>query len=484
MESEKRERDIVVDSTWVLPCLGFGSFLFIADSVNVPILLAHDGAVSYPSLLLSIVLLALLAWWVIKRSWDSRWGLPAIVASATCVSLYYVISFFFPSIMQQPVFGVVVQLVSVFGCAGLSFFWMVAILPLGSRRVCYILTISITLFAFFCLLIFLFKDTAAKMLLIILPLLSAFCLQSFYRRRSACFEVANPVKDEISVQSQEYLGERANRFLYVMGIVIPLFCGAIVLGIVHQMWPSSSMEGGQLVSAQMGLLIGAIVMAALQLILVRFFWASTNVMFASVVVPLFLVDMLFISVFEPGWTMVYFALLLLVEKSLIAFGVYSTYMFRIGRNWITPWCIAFLSYQAGNFLGVTILSFLNLENPMLLLIFIVTFYVICVCIASLFFGTNITQAYEARLAGGFRGESRFRTVVDELAKSHGLTSRESEILAELGRGRNAAYIAERLTISPQTAKMHQKNIYAKMDLHSQQDIIKIIDQAIADSRSK
>ena len=479
-----RNSGFTIDSTWALPCIGFGSFLFIADSVNVPILLAHDSSASYLSLLFSVVLLACLVWWVSRRSWDTRWSLPVVVVSAICVSLYYVVSFFFPDVMQHPALLVVVELISVFGWAGLSFFWMVAILPLGSRRVCYVLTISITIFAFFCLLIFLFKDIAARMLLIVLPLLSAFCLQMFYRKRSEYFEVTNPAKDEISMQSQEYLGKKANHFVYVMGIVIPCFCGSAVLGIVHQMWPSSSMEAYQLFSAQMGLLVGAVVMAVLQLILVRFFWASTNAMFASVIVPIFLVDMLFISVYAPDWVTVYFALLLLVEKSLIAFGVYSTYMFRIGGNWITPWCIAFLSFHVGNFAGMTILHFFSLENPMLLLIFIVTFYVICVCIASLFFGTKITQAYEAHLTGGFDGESRFRSVVDELAACYGLTSRESEILAELGRGRNAAYIAERLTISPQTAKMHQKNIYAKMNLHSQQDLIKLIDQSIEDSRPK
>ena len=478
----KSKLGVSIDSGWILPCLGFGSFLFVADSVNAPVLLANDSMVSYLSMLLSVVLLVALVRYAVKRSWDNRWNLPAIVVSTLCISLYYVIALFFPVVMQQPVLMAVIEVLSVFGRAGLSFFWMVAILPLGSRRVCLFLTLSICVFAFFCLLIVFFKDDAARVLPILLPLLSAVCLHTFYRKREEVFELANPAKDEISVQSQEYLGDRANRYVYTLGILVPLICGSAVLAIVHQMGPSGSMEFYQLFSAQMGLLVGAIVMALLQLILVRFFWASTNVMFASVVVPLFLVDMLFISVSEPGMVAVYYALLLLVEKSLIAFGVYSTYMFRIGKNWIAPWCFAFLGFYLGNFIGMSISRFFNLGNPMLFLLIVVTFYVASICVASLYFGVRITRAYEGRLVGGFGEASRFRSVIDELAASYGLTSRETEILAELGRGRNAAYIAERLTISPQTAKMHQKNIYAKMDLHSQQDLIKLIDQAIEDSR--
>lgn len=480
----KRELGFAIDSSWLLPSVGFASFLFVADTVNAPVLLADLGAPSYTSLLLSVAMLVAAAWLVAKLDWEDRWSLPGIVVSTLLISLYYLISLFFPAIMQDPVLSIAADVASVLGRAGLSFFWMIAILPLGSRRVCLVLTVSICIFSLFCVAIVLFKDDAARVLLIALPLISTACLQTFYRKREESFEIANPAKDEISVQTKAYLDKRANLLVYGTGIVIPLVCGSAVLAIVRQGWSTQTAGAAELFSAQMGLFAGAIIIAVVQMILVYYFWASTNVMFASVIIPQLLTVMLLISASAPSLVMPYYALLVIVEKSLIAFGVYSTYMFRISKNWIIPWCIAFLSFHLGDLLGLSILKLLPVSNPTFTIVGIMAIYVSSVCFASLYFGAKITQAYESQLAEGFRGERRYQTAIEELSAKNKLTSREGDILAELGRGRNAAYIAERLTISPQTAKTHQKNIYAKMGIHSQQDLIMLIDQEIEGLHSK
>ena len=475
----ERKLGVSFNIGWLFPCVGFGSFIFTADTINAPVLLSSNNLATFINMGLSVILLALLIWWASRKDWDNRWSLSAVIVSAACIALYYLLSLFFPEMLQYPALMVIAETACALGRAVLSFFWMVAILPLGSRRVCCLFTLSLCVFIVFCLLIVLFKENASRVLLVILPVLSAFCLQAFYRKRSTYFDISDPRKDEIAIQSREYLSDRANRFVYALGILVPLLCGATVLAIVHQSWPAA-MESSQLLSAQMGILIGAVVMAVLQLVLVLFFRASANVMFASIIVPLFLVDMLFVSVSAPGWITAYYALFLLVEKSLIAFAVYSSYMFKIGKNWMGPWCFAFLAFYLGNFLGMAISRLVPTEQPALLLIVIVTLYVASVCVASLYFGTKTTKSYESHLAGGFDGENRFRAAINKIAESYGLTTREREILFELGKGRNAAYIAERLVISPQTAKMHQKNIYGKMDVHSQQDLIRLIDQAIED----
>ncbi len=58
-----------------------------------------------------------------------------------------------------------------------------------------------------------------------------------------------------------------------------------------------------------------------------------------------------------------------------------------------------------------------------------------------------------------------------IAKQYGLTSREEDVLKLLGRGRNAAYIAETLVISDNTAKAHAKHIYRKLGVNTQQQLI-------------
>lgn len=57
-----------------------------------------------------------------------------------------------------------------------------------------------------------------------------------------------------------------------------------------------------------------------------------------------------------------------------------------------------------------------------------------------------------------------------------LTAREQEILAYLGRGHSMTYIAETLFISESTVRTHVKHIYAKLDIHSREELFALIDQ--------
>lgn len=71
--------------------------------------------------------------------------------------------------------------------------------------------------------------------------------------------------------------------------------------------------------------------------------------------------------------------------------------------------------------------------------------------------------------------NRLRTACNRVAAEYGLTARESEILLLLARGRTAATIAETLVITPSTAKTHLRNIYAKLDVHTQQELINLVE---------
>ena len=59
-----------------------------------------------------------------------------------------------------------------------------------------------------------------------------------------------------------------------------------------------------------------------------------------------------------------------------------------------------------------------------------------------------------------------------------LTAREAEILLLLARGRTAVTIAETLVIAPSTAKAHLRNIYAKLGVHTQQELIDLVESYI------
>uniref|UniRef100_UPI003A8FEAE0 response regulator transcription factor n=2 Tax=Gordonibacter TaxID=644652 RepID=UPI003A8FEAE0 len=56
-----------------------------------------------------------------------------------------------------------------------------------------------------------------------------------------------------------------------------------------------------------------------------------------------------------------------------------------------------------------------------------------------------------------------------------LSRRELEILIALAKGRNASYIQRELTISEGTVRTHMRNIYRKLDVHNQQELIDLVD---------
>jgi DNA-binding CsgD family transcriptional regulator len=60
-------------------------------------------------------------------------------------------------------------------------------------------------------------------------------------------------------------------------------------------------------------------------------------------------------------------------------------------------------------------------------------------------------------------------------QSHGLTSREQEVLFLLSCGYNSETIAEILIVSTSTVRTHVYRIYQKTDIHSQQELIRCID---------
>ena len=71
--------------------------------------------------------------------------------------------------------------------------------------------------------------------------------------------------------------------------------------------------------------------------------------------------------------------------------------------------------------------------------------------------------------------SLFEQACDHVTSRFGLTPREGDVLRLLARGRTSPVIQEKLFLSHNTVKTHVRHIYAKMDIHSQQELIDIVE---------
>lgn len=75
---------------------------------------------------------------------------------------------------------------------------------------------------------------------------------------------------------------------------------------------------------------------------------------------------------------------------------------------------------------------------------------------------------------------RWRSACAATAEDYSLTPREAEVLFLLSKGRNAAYIEDELVVSPHTVKSHMLNIYRKLGVHSQQELITCVESHLED----
>jgi DNA-binding CsgD family transcriptional regulator len=84
--------------------------------------------------------------------------------------------------------------------------------------------------------------------------------------------------------------------------------------------------------------------------------------------------------------------------------------------------------------------------------------------------TNNTNKSSEELRKG-----HFIARCEYVANVHLLSSRETDVLYLLAKGRNAAYIAKNLFISEGTVHTHTWRIYRKMDVHTQQELMDLVD---------
>lgn len=84
------------------------------------------------------------------------------------------------------------------------------------------------------------------------------------------------------------------------------------------------------------------------------------------------------------------------------------------------------------------------------------------------------QASDDLWPDGKRG--RFKRKCELVANRYLLSRRETEVLFFLAKGHNATSIQEQLYISEGTTKTHIRHIYRKLDIHSQQELIQIVER--------
>lgn len=73
-------------------------------------------------------------------------------------------------------------------------------------------------------------------------------------------------------------------------------------------------------------------------------------------------------------------------------------------------------------------------------------------------------------------QGRWRQKCEFLANRYALSNRQREVFLLLAKGRNVKYIQDILCVSSHTVKSHIYSIYKKLDVHSQQELIDMVEK--------
>lgn len=159
--------------------------------------------------------------------------------------------------------------------------------------------------------------------------------------------------------------------------------------------------------------------------------------------------------------------------------VFLSTEFKLSIDWLVPW--ANISLAIGHIIGATVTNALisTAETPLSGIHVIAPIILASVLLVALFMisDKNLDMGWGAvKPSEDTTPAISSRRVCDEICSVYSLTKREGEILLLLTKGRSALAIGETLGLSVETVKTHMKNVYKKLDVHSKQELLDLVEQ--------
>jgi DNA-binding CsgD family transcriptional regulator len=233
----------------------------------------------------------------------------------------------------------------------------------------------------------------------------------------------------------------------------------------------------------LGTVLGSAFGGFIILMLVLLFWNERALeQYKMALLTLVILALWLSSFVATPWVFAYLIILNISHKMMFLLLMLCPFMVGAKQSPLLAWCMAYLSDFFGKLLGALILPLpvphINVIAPLIALLII---FASAVALPLLSKDTSLSSSLsEAKPQEVNQKESahRFRKAVLELGKANRLTEREIEVVALLARGRTARHIADSLVISEKTAKTHLRNIYVKLGIHTQQELLTMIEESI------
>lgn len=332
-------------------------------------------------------------------------------------------------------------------------------------------------------LVGLLTASVAKGTSALFPLMSAVFLMLF--RKSDRF--ALPLSDRSNGGLSERMGKtpaQTRKALLLVGVAV--FCFGIFFSKMHAGWlPSQNSWGAtgiQIASASGALIAGGILALVAPLPGKR-----SGVLICECLILVFAFFSIYLSTFSSSYfSILYLAPLNTSQKIMLYLLFLACLSVPRKSARMTAFCLLFASFRAGYPLfhtisGITEPAYGSLVADLLFIVALavaIGLLVVVMAVPSLLPPQRSASSTEAPAESEDENPIPYKEIAFYFlfGQKYNLTQREIEVLPLLATGRNAKAVADELYVSQATAKTHLRNIYAKLDVHAQKDLVDLVER--------
>lgn len=342
------------------------------------------------------------------------------------------------------------------------------------------------------------------------------------------------------------INKQATFFNSFLVFLLPLPCFSFIFGMIHNAWIPAQDGGSISTQIQLGAALGTFLAGILLLLLITYFWGRRRIeLYSLIILPIIILTFYLTTLLEGPFSVIYITSLNIVQKGALFYIWMAPYLVPCKRSPLVIWALAELLYQSGKGISTLALNVITPDSLIFMTCITSVVLVISVVIGIMLdqnkndfieinkdqFFQNASTAHEgarnSQIPIGFivtedGSKSIYGSITSPLcipanqepphqrkhesldqqnqdssssllsdseqaitiiAQKFRLTQREEEVLELLAQGMKASSIAEDLFISTSTAKSHIRNIYAKLGIHTQSELLLMVHQKESDNRS-
>lgn len=375
--------------------------------------------------------------------------------------------------------------------------WVEVLLTLPSRSFATLTALAMLVLSLLNGFSGLLKQNAVLALIALVPLLSMACLYWFKDKRdsfdTALAQTGRPnVAHGVDTTLLPRENSRSARCSAALLFLAPLVGYPFIFGHIHYSWIPFQDGSQTSLAIQLAAAAGTALAALMLLALTAHFWGRRKIdLYSLIILPVVGITLYLTGILHGPWVFLYVVPLNICQKMVLFLAMLTPYLIPSRKSPLSTWCVAFTLYTLGKTLSTSVSS--ELDGGLYAL-FVIAFIIVLTTasIAGVVIDDN-TVARErqksedhddAAPAGealehveapeGKDAVAQAAPAYEDIARAYRLTRREGEILELLAQGMTAAAIAEELVVSTSTAKTHMRNIYQKLGIHTQSELLLLV----------